>query len=310
LRSVFGAEIIARPPLHGRTILVPVRFFYVDESYDQQKFCLSAIAIRHSHWKEAFDLVKAHRANLKAVYGIPLKTELHATEFVHGRGRISDQIVTKWARGRIFLDTLKVVAALPETMLFNVCLRKAGIADTQMLAWNRLINRVERTMREMDEQELPLRDQLGMAVTNSIASEELVTSISATAAEQIETRLKKYRARAFIIADEGREREITTAIRRMHVFNPVPSQYGEWASGNRTQNIPTVRIIEDPVFKRSHRSYFLQLADFVAFALLKREVDPTPAVKKYGLGKMFDETVAVKCFRPASRNDPLGIVRA
>ena len=27
---------------------MPVCFFYVDESYDRKKFCLSAICIRHS----------------------------------------------------------------------------------------------------------------------------------------------------------------------------------------------------------------------------------------------------------------------
>lgn len=286
-----------------------VRFFYVDESYDRSKFCLSAIGIRHSHWQEAFDEIKAHRESLKAVYGIPLRTELHATEFVHGRGRISQQLVTKWARSRIFLDTLNLVARLPETMLFNVCLPNKGIAETQMRAWDRLINRIERTMREMDDRELPLRNQLVTAVNNSITTEEVPTTISPTVAEQIETRLKAYRARAFLIADEGREREITTAVRRMHVFNPVPSRFGQWSSGSRTQNIPTVRIIEDPVFKRSDRSYFLQLADFVAFALLKREVAPTPTVAKYDIHKMFDESLAGVCYRRASPRDPLGIVR-
>ncbi len=286
-----------------------VRFFYVDESYDREKFTLSAIVIPHSHWKEAFDAIIAHRARLKADYGIFRRTELHATDFISGRGRIGSRAVTKWERGRIFLDTLRLVARLPGVMLFNVCLPNKGIGDTQMVAWNRMINRIERTMRTLDERELPLRDQLGTMVANSITSEELPTPISPTAAEQIETRLKAYRARAFIIADEGREREITTAVRKMHVFNPVPSRYGEWASGSRTQNIPTVRIIEDPVFKPSHRSHFLQLADFVAFALLKREVAPTPTVKKHKIDKMFDEALAVKCFRHASPRDPLGIVR-
>ncbi len=288
---------------------MPVCFFYVDESYDRKKFCLSAICIRHSSWKDAFDEIKEYREKLKLVHGIPLRTELHATEFVHGRGHVSNRPVGKWARSRIFLDTLKLVARLPETTLFNVCLDNKGIADAQMKAWDRLINRIERTMRNFDETELLLRDQLAMMVINSITSEELPTPISSVAAEQIEKRLKAYRARAFIIADEGREREITTAVRKMHVFNPVPSHYGEWASGSRTENIPTVRIIEDPVFKRSHRSYFLQLADFVAFALLKREVDPTPTVAKYKLDEMFEEALAAKCFRHASPRDPLGIVR-
>jgi len=288
---------------------MPVQFFYVDESYDKEKFCLSAIAIHHSHWREAFDSIKAFRQRLKEAYGIPLSTELHATEFVHGRGHISDRIVTKWERSRIFFEALQVVSRLEKTMLFNVCLPHKGIADTQMTAWDRLINRAERTMRERDETELALRDTLATAVHNSVTSEEVPTGISRVAAEQIETRLKAYRARAFFIADEGREKEITTAVRRMHVFNPVPSRYGEWASGSRTQNIPAARIIEDPVFKRSDRSYFLQLADFVAFALLKREVTPTPLIKKYKINQMFDEVLAPKCFRGASPRDPLGIVR-
>jgi hypothetical protein len=202
-----------------------------------------------------------------------------------------------------------VVASLPETRIFNVCLSYKGTADTQMKAWDRIINRVERTMRKMEEVELPLRDRLATAVKSSVTSENVPTGIDAVTADEIGRRLRLYHPRAFFIADEGREREITAAVRRMHVYNPIPSRYGEWSSGSRTQNIPAVRIIEDPVFKRSDRSYLLQLADFVAFALLKREVSPTPTVERYKIHAMFEETLAGKCFRDASRSDPLGIVR-
>lgn len=50
-------------------------------------------------------------------------------------------------------------------------------------------------------------------------------------------------------------------------------------SSVKTKNIPLERIIEDPVFKQSHQSYMIQLADCVAFSLLKREVPPTPLVR-------------------------------
>ena len=286
-----------------------VRFFYVDESYDREKFCLSAIAIRHSHWSEAFGAVKDYRARLKADYGVFLRAELHATEFVRGRGHVSDRCVTKWARSRIFLEGLRLVARLPTVKLFNICLPNTGIAKTQIAAWDRLTNRIERTMKEMENIEFPLRAQLASAVKESVTRDNNRTAISPEFAGQIDTRLNLYRARAFIIADEGREREITTAIRKMHLFNPIPSHYGEWAPGARTKNIPTVRIIEDPVFKQSHRSYFLQLADSVAFALLKREVPSTPSVKKYGIHEMFEEALRGVCFRDASPRDPLGIVR-
>jgi uncharacterized protein DUF3800 len=77
----------------------------------------------------------------------------------------------------------------------------------------------------------------------------------------------------------------------------------------KAKNIPVERVIEDPVFKQSHQSYFIQLADCVAFSLLKREVAPTPLVKKYGIHRMFERHVAAVCLRPASPKDPLGIVR-
>jgi hypothetical protein len=279
-----------------------VRFFYVDESFDNEKFCMTAIAIPHSRWKESFDEIKAYRMRLKEEHGIFLRTELHATNFVRGSGHIGNQVITKWQRSRIFLENLRLVARLPGVMLFNIGLPNKGISETQMQAWDRLTNRIERTMREMEDKEFPLRSRLAATVAETASTSKI--------AEQIETRLNAYRARAFIIADEGHEREITTALRKMHIFNPIPSQFGMWPSGKRTQNIPTSRIIEDPVFKHSHRSYFLQLADFAAFALLKREVPRTPLVKKYGIHEMFEEALSQICFKKASPRDPLGIVRA
>jgi hypothetical protein len=307
--SVRGARKMGKSG-SAESVAMPVRFFYVDESYDRAKFCLSALAIRHSDWRECFEEIRAHRLQLKRDHGILLRSELHANDLVRGRGRLGDQVVTKWTRNRIFFGMLQTLARLPGVMLFNVCLPNRGLADAQMTAWDRLTNRIERTMREMENRELPLRSRLSSAVHSSICTNDMYTEISPEMAEQIEKRLNVYRARAFIIADEGREREITAAIRKMHVYNPIPSRYGEWAPGQRTQNIPATRIIEDPVFKRSERSYFLQLADCVAFALLKREVPPTPLVRRYAIHKMFDEALADVCFRLASPRDPLGIVRA
>ncbi|HEV3449241.1 MAG TPA: DUF3800 domain-containing protein, partial [Gemmataceae bacterium] len=130
-----------------------------------------------------------------------------------------------------------------------------------------------------------------------------------TELEQLQRRVMNYRARAVIIADQGREPEIEKAVRKMHVFNPIPSKYGEWETGGVTKNITTDRIIEDPVFKPSHRSYFVQLADCVAYALLKKETAPTARIKRYGIDTMFDRALTNVCFRHASPKDPQGIVR-
>ena len=277
-----------------------VRTFYVDESYDKHRFCLSAIGIRHSEWHECINRVRKHRKILREDFGIFLRKEIHAHEFVNGRGRISDQIIGKHVRSRIFDGLLRAVAELPQVMIINVCLEVSGRRDPQLDAWDRLINRIERTMLGMEQRELPKRRDL---------IDKIPATYPETERENLERRLNNYRARAVIFADEGRENEITKIIRKMSVFNPVPSRFGQWQNGGGAQNIPVAHLIEDPVFKKSHQSYFIQLADCVAYALLKRESTPTPNIQRYGVHKMFADRLSGVCFKDASPRDPLGIVR-
>ncbi len=113
-----------------------------------------------------------------------------------------------------------------------------------------------------------------------------------------------------IVSDEGQEHEITRAARRAHIFNPVGSKFSAWDDGSTWRNIPTDRIIEDPIFKPSHRSYFLQLADFVAFALLKRETAiPNERATKEGFDGLYESLLPVLATE-ASGADELGIVRS
>jgi hypothetical protein len=162
------------------------------------------------------------------------------------------------------------------------------------------MNRIERTLVGFEEKELPLRRNLAAAIPAEYPD---------PMRQQLEFRLDLFRARAVIVADEGREREITRALRKMGVYNPIPSHVGNWGDGSRTKNVPVQRVIEDPVFKKSHQSFFIQLADAVAYSLLKREVSPTRNAKRYGIDRMFEEALTGVCWKKASRFDPLGIVR-
>jgi hypothetical protein len=275
-----------------------VRCFYVDESYDQQKFCLSAIAIRHDLWRDCFNRVQQHRRLLKQDHGVFIRKEIHAHELVGGRGQLSDQIINKHTRSRIFYGLLRLVAEMPGVMVFNICLDVKGRRDPQLDAWERLLNRIERTMLEFERRELPKRKELLSKLPPNIS----------TPGDALHNRLLNYAPRAMIFADEGRETEITRVYRKMTVFNPIPSQFGTWSDGT-TKNLPLQRIIEDPVFKQSHHSFFVQLADCVSFALLKRETPPTPNTAKYGIDKFFEPCLASVCYKPASPRDSLGIVR-
>lgn len=113
---------------------------------------------------------------------------------------------------------------------------------------------------------------------------------------------------AILVCDKGDEIRFTRLLRRMRVYNPIPSSTGFWAdTGNATRNIPIERIIEDPFFKDSQQSFFIQMADFVAYALLRQE-RPIPTKSAYGLDTIFC-TLDPILVKAANRSDRQGIIR-
>jgi hypothetical protein len=78
---------------------------------------------------------------------------------------------------------------------------------------------------------------------------------------RIETDLRSTVASRFlIITDDGRVAKMRSTTRRMQKINYVPSQF---QSGTYSREIR--HLIEDPLPKDSKESYFIQLADMVAF---------------------------------------------
>lgn len=238
-----------------------MHLIYIDDSRDE-KFCVfSALAIPADQWQEAFRAVKDFRRSLRKSDGIYVYVELHAWKFVSGRGKISDRVITKGRRCQIFKDALQHVASLPGARLFNAVFP----ANQELRAFERLLNRINRTMVSWD-------------------------------------------SHAILICDEGKEQLYTRLVRRMHIYNPIPSRFGKWPeTGTSKRNIPIERILEDPFFKKSKQSYFIQLVDFCAYALLRRE-NPVPSKTRYGLDKAF-ELLAPILVREASQYDPEGIIR-
>jgi hypothetical protein len=113
---------------------------------------------------------------------------------------------------------------------------------------------------------------------------------------------------AILICDRGSEAEFTRLVRKMQVYNPIPSRYGRWSdTGTSIRNIPIDRIVEDPFFKDSQKSYFIQMVDFCAYALLRRE-RPLPSKARYGLDQAF-QILSPILVRSASSKDPDGIIR-
>lgn len=125
---------------------------------------------------------------------------------------------------------------------------------------------------------------------------------------RINTAMSKWNSLAILVIDQGSETEYLRLTRRIRVYNPIPSKFGVWLeTGERYKNIPIERIIEDPFFKDSSQSYWIQMADFCSYALLRWEC-PLESKKIYGLHEAFPilEPILVK---EANPNDPYGIIR-
>ena len=65
---------------------------YVDESGDTglvnsptRYFVLSGVVVHESEWRNFLQRIIALRKTLRVVYGLPMRTEIHASEFINGR---------------------------------------------------------------------------------------------------------------------------------------------------------------------------------------------------------------------------------
>ena len=97
--------------------------------------------------------------------------------------------------------------------------------------------------------------------------------------------LQKSDSHAILICDEGKENIYTKLVRRMQA----------------AKNGAITCILEDPFFKQSDQSYFIQLSDFCAYALLRQE-RPIASKTKYGLDQAFNllEPISEGIIRPDS----------
>jgi hypothetical protein len=112
------------------------------------------LAVADIDWNGTFLRLKEYRRELKKQHGIFMTKELHATEFVAGRGKISTKIVAKGTRCRLFRETLAFVAQLRGVRLFNAISPKGYEA----LIFERLMNRINTNMRKSGSNALIIHD--------------------------------------------------------------------------------------------------------------------------------------------------------
>ena len=112
---------------------------------------------------------------------------------------------------------------------------------------------------------------------------------------------------AFVIIAGGEEEMAVRLYRRLRNYNPVPTHNGPCEDGWRTRNVPIVRVIGGPAFRRAAFDPLLQVAGLVAHALLWWEEPPLSGPDGVGLSRAFG-ILDRALNRKASRTDPQGVV--
>lgn len=136
---------------------------YVDDSGDEHYRCYSALLVHESAWRTHLETFRSYRRALKVSDGVFVTKELHATEFIAGRGRLGNATVSKGRRCEIYHETLDMIAKLPKLKMLNAFASRG--AEKQV--FERLVNRLNRTMAEWNSRAIIIHDE-GKDYTNLI----------------------------------------------------------------------------------------------------------------------------------------------
>jgi hypothetical protein len=104
-----------------------------------------------------------------------------------------------------------------------------------------------------------------------------------------------------IISDQTNSSKLVKLMRKMRRHNLVPFQ-----NNSSIRQVFLTYLIEDPNFRTSSDSYFIQAADLCAYILLQK-IKPCKKMKSKGGQNYFSRLSPVLC-KVASRTDPFGIV--
>jgi hypothetical protein len=169
---------------------------YVDESGDSglvdsptSHFALSGLVIHESKWRDFVATIVAFRKTLKAVYDLPLRTELHASQLIRSPPVTGMARHVRLAILRNFIDELAKIEFISITNVIVDKANKPADYDVFTKAWQALFQRFENTLKYGNFPGAHTSD-FGMVLTD---------------------------------ATDGRK--LQRLVRRMAVHNPVPNRF-------------------------------------------------------------------------------------
>ena len=204
---------------------------------------------------------------MKSAFGLNMWDEIHAAKFLTDPGEL--RRIPRNNRLSILRFFAAELASMTDLNVINVVVDKQGKPpdyDPFEMAWTCLIQRMENTISYRNFRGPANSDERGM-----------------------------------LFPDHTDDKKLEQILRRMHRWNPTPNQGGEGYRNLRLQ-----RVIEDPNFRESHRSHFIQAADLCAF-LLYQHLAPNAYMRKKGGSNYFSQIDPILC-KVASNTNAKGIV--
>lgn len=249
---------------------------YVDESGDDgltnsptRYYVLSGLVVHELRWRIYLDEIIELRREFRQRFEFRLRDEFHAARLLTRPGDLAR--IPRHQRLQMIRLYADLMARLPDVNLINIVVDKQGKASDSRVfewAWKTLIQRFENTVSHRNFPGPQNADERGA-----------------------------------IFCDHTQDRKLTHLLREMRRFNPVP---GKFTLNTAPRNLPLQYIIEDPVYRDSAHSYFIQAVDLAAF-LLYQHLAPNAYMRDKGGRNYFKRLEPVLC-RVASNRDPSGIV--
>lgn len=244
-------------------------FMYVDESGDPglngtRHYILSGIVLPVQEWRNYLTALVDIRRYIKRRFGFPMRVELKGSKLINPRGDRLYGSLSRRQRVMLYQDTLQMITVrMPSLRIINVHVDKHK-------------PRYSSTLTDIEKN----------------AWSALI--------QRFNTYLLRNANRSYglLFTDETNEIKLRRLLRRMRVFNYVPSHFGGYYPA------PVVQLAEDPIVRSSSHSYFIQIADLVAHALY-RKLYPKGSYRCYNVDRLFD-ILAPLLHIPASKRDPFG----
>lgn len=247
---------------------------YVDESGDcgltgpSGYYSLCGIVVHELRWRPYLDQLIDFRRRMKTQYGLGIRDEIHSGPFIHDMAYLPG--LSKHDKLSILRHFTNELAGMSDLSVIPILIDKSTKTagyDVFEWAWKLLIQRFE----------------------NAITARNLNGPMNAD-------------ERGILLPDKTSEVKLTKLLRKIRRYNPIPHK-----GRSGTYNQPVQMIVEDPCFRDSKASYFIQAADLAAYLLYQKQ-KPCKYIKKTGAAKYFDRLNPI-LYVHGCANDPQGIVR-